>query len=218
MINREYANISKDDVSIEIVKTPDFIIYEKFKDNFSKLSFEYYNKYMNLINKKAKIYERNSRGKIQSEDFCSDVYIELHNMVRSLKEYKMQPDKFMFYAYIKYAISKVYNKNMKIVKREVNFENDPYLDIKSEENYKTPTSFVFGHLESKMCCSDNVDEILNDIIKPQFMAKLTDRQKFIFKNLQNGKTYNDIRHELKCSHGTVAGDVWRAKNLIKEMF
>lgn len=177
--------------------TDDYIIYRANKNAINKMVFAVYKKYQPLIQSKAKKYEFNSGGRIDQEDFASDVYVRLHYFLSYIKEEKIDPNTFMFYSYVKYAISSVFHKSKKVSSTEFLLIND-----ETHQNYYEAPEF---------------NSILSLNVEP-FMNSLTSRQRKVLNYVRKGETYTSIQKKLKCSYGTIAGDIWRAKQLAKDYF
>ncbi len=177
--------------------TKDYEIYEKNIGCKEKLVFEIYTAYKPLIEKLSKRYSFNSGGRIEAEDFQSEVYLRLYYYVNYIKKEKINPETFMFYIYVKYAISSVLEKNKTV-------NNNELLLIDNEEAqnlYFAPEIFTPFSLD------------LN-----KFYSKLTKRQLKVIKYRQRGIHENETRKILKISHGTYLGCINRAKELAKEFF
>lgn len=72
-----------------------------------------FSRYKNLIRKKAYFYNRASKGRIDVDDFVSDSYINLTYYMKFINIKKVNQDKFMFYIYVSYAISKTLKEHRK---------------------------------------------------------------------------------------------------------
>lgn len=166
----------------------------------SEKVYNVFNKYKPLIMKKASLYERCSKGRIQKEDFMSDVYEVLYYFVgRVVLEKVKDVNKFSYYMSVQYAILRILKKNRKVLNNERLFELD------EDGNEKT-------QLVSKF----SVSELAPDISK--FMDRLTDRQKYILKRKMNGDTHLQIRTSLKMSHGIITHEMVKIKKIYEEFF
>jgi hypothetical protein len=177
--------------------TKDYEIYEKNIGCKEKLVFAIYIAYKPLIEKLSKRYAFNSGGRIEAEDFQSEVYLRLYYYANYIKKEKINPDTFMFYAYVKYAIFSVLGRNKKI-----NINELLLIDNEEAQNlYAAPEQFTPFSMD------------LN-----KFYSKLTKRQLKVIKDRQHGIHENETRKILKISHGTYQGCIDRTKELAKEFF
>ena len=150
--------------------------------------------------KKASLYERCSKGRIQNEDFVSDVYEVLYYFVGRMDIEKVKDlSKFSYYKSVQFAILRTLKKNRKILDKECLFQYD------EDGNEKT-------QLVSKLGFS----ELAPDISK--FMDRLTDRQKYILERKMKGETHLQIRTKLKLSHGMITHEMVKVKNIYNEFF
>lgn len=166
----------------------------------SEKVYNVFEKYKPLIMKKASLYEKCSKGRISKEDFASDVYEKLYYFVGRLEINKVKNiDKFSYYKSVHFAILRVYYKTRTIFDCEKLFELD-------ED----------GNEKIQLLSRNVVCETAPDISK--FMKRLSDRQKFVLEEKMKGKTFQEIRMVLKCSHGTVVRDIYIAKQIYNEYF
>ena len=164
----------------------------------SEKVYNVFNKYKPLIMKKASLYERCSKGRIQKEDFTSDVYEKLYYFVGRLEINKVKDlTKFSYYKSVYFAILRVYYKTRKI------FDYERRFDVDEDGNEKT-------QLVSKF----SVSELAPDISK--FMDRLTDRQKYVLDRKMKGETHTQIREKLSVSHGTIVHELIRIKKVYNE--
>lgn len=170
------------------------------ENDLSKKVYMVFEKYKPLIMKKACLYEKCSRGRIDREDFALDVYEKLYYFVGRIVIEKVKNfDNFSYYQSVRFAIFRVYHKTRKI------FEQEKLFDLDSEGNEINMAISKFG-----------VSELSPDI--PKFFSYLTERQKYVLKQYMNGKTYLQIRSVLKCSHGTIAGEMRKMRKIYNEFF
>lgn len=166
----------------------------------SEKVYNVFEKYKPLIMKKASLYERCSKGRIQKEDFISDVYEVLYYFVGRIDIEKVKDlSKFSYYKSVHFAILRVFYKTKKV------FDCEHLFDLDEDGNEKT-------QLVSKLGFS----EMAPDISK--FMDRLTDRQKYVVRKRMEGRTFLEIRKELNLSHGSVVRDVYIAKQIYNEFF
>lgn len=166
----------------------------------SEKVYNVFTKYKPLIMKKASLYERCSKGRIQKEDFISDVYEALYYFVGRIDIEKVKDlSKFSYYKSVHFAILRVFYKTKKV------FDYEHLFDLDEDGNEKTQLVSKFG-----------VSELAPDISK--FMKRLSERQKFVLNKRMKGKTFQEIRTVLKCSHGTVVRDMYIAKQIYNEYF
>jgi len=166
----------------------------------SEKVYNVFTKYKPLIIKKACLYEKCSKGRIQKEDFVSDVYEALYYFVECITINKVKDiSKFSYYKSVQFAISRIYWKQKKLLDCECLFEFD------EDGNEKM-------QLISKLGFS----EMAPDISK--FINRLTERQKIIFDKKMKGETYAQIRKTIKVSHGTVVHEIIRIKKVYEEFF
>lgn len=210
---QEVDHLREQQDSYRIDESPDYKIFQKYKKDSQKLTYEFYKKYMPLIKSKSYRYEVNSKGKIDRDDFCSETYLEFHKMVLQLKEEKMNPERFMFHRYAIYAIGKALKKFVKIANVEINYIEE--CDMK-DESTRTQSSVFIDTL--KFSCRDETENILNKIVLKDLYKKMTPRQKVVVKNWKKGKTLMEIKDIVGCSYGTVNGEIYRTNKMIKEFF
>ena len=170
------------------------------ENDLSKKVYMVFEKYKPLIMKKASLYERCSHGRINKEDFALDVYEKLYYFVgRIVIEKVKNIDNFSYYQSVHFAILRVFYKAKKII------ENERLFNLDSDGNEIDIVISKFG-----------VSELAPDISK--FFSCLTERQKFVLEQCMSGKTYLEIRNVLKCSHGTVAREIWKMKKIYNKFF
>ena len=166
----------------------------------SEKVYNVYQNYKPLIMKKASLYEKCSKGRIQREDFISDVYEVLYYFVGRITIDKVKDlSKFSYYKSVHFAISRIYWKQKKIFDCECRF------DVDEDGNETT-------QLISKLGFS----EMAPDISK--FMDRLTDRQKYVLDRKMKGETHTQIREKLNVSHGTIVHELIRIKKVYNEFF
>jgi DNA-directed RNA polymerase specialized sigma24 family protein len=170
------------------------------ENDLSKKVYMVFEKYKPLIMKKAYLYERCSKGRIQKEDFMSDVYEKLYYFVGKIEINKVKNlNKFSYYKSVYFAILRVYYKTRKI------FDCEHLFDFDEDGNETVQLVSKFGF-----------SEMAPDISK--FMDRLTDRQKYVVQKRMEGRTFLEIRKELNLSHGSVVRDVYIAKQIYNEYF
>jgi len=163
-----------------------------------KLILWVFTKYKNLIRKKASLYSRVSRGRIDADDFMSDVYLNLVYYIKFIDIAKTNSEKFMFYIYVTYAISrtlKQYREDCVCVSIEQN-------DL---DNYLTTS-------EEQLClCEYNLD---------QFYKCLSKRQVEVLRLRQNRPniTYRELGERFGVCLQTIVRDVQLAKEKYNNMF
>lgn len=168
--------------------------------SISEKVYNVFEKYKPLIMKKASLYERCSKGRIQKEDFISDVYEVLYYFVGRMDIKKVKNvSNFSYYKSVQFAILRTLKKNRKIFDKECLFQYD-------EDGNETT------QLVSKLGFS----ELAPDISK--FMDRLTDRQKYILERKMKGETHLQIRTKLKLSHGMITHEMVKVKNIYNEFF
>lgn len=178
--------------------TDDFVIYHDNKGNIPNLTAIVHKKYNPLIQKSARKYH-NMNARIDMEDFCSDVYIQLHKYMEYINPDKIKSNTFSFCLYVKYAIQKVAYKEYKIASKikcsihDENFQEPEYI----ENTYK------------------DIDYGM-DIEK--FKSTLSSRQKKILSLRRKGLDLHEIKDKLNVSYGTVHRDIWLAKKSFKDVF
>lgn len=166
----------------------------------SEKIYNVFEKYKPLIMKKASLYERCSKGRIQKEDFISDVYEALYYFVGRITIDKVKDlSKFSYYKSVHFAISRIYWKQKKV------FDCEHLFDLDKDGNETT-------QLVSKLGFS----EMAPDISK--FMDRLTDRQKIVLDKKMKGETYSQIREVINVSHGTIVHEMIRIKKVYDEFF
>lgn len=166
----------------------------------SEKVYNVFEKYKPLIMKKASLYERCSKGRISKEDFASDVYEKLYYFVGRLEINKVKDlTKFSYYKSVYFAILRVYYKTRTI------FDCEKLFELDEDGNEKI-------QLVSKVFVSETAPDI------SKFMKRLSERQKFVVNERMNGKTFQEIRTVLNCSHGTVVRDIYIAKQIYNEYF
>ena len=173
--------------------------YQALQDfSGQKLILWVFTKYKNLIRKKAYLYSRVARGRIDVDDFMSDVYLNLVYYIKFIDIAKTNSEKFMFYIYVTYAISrtlKQYKEDCVCVSIEQN-DLDNYL-VASEEQ------FCF--------CECNLD---------QFYKCLSKRQVEVLRLRQNRPniTYKELGALFGVRLQTIVRDVQLAKEKYNNMF
>jgi len=172
--------------------TRDYKIYEKNKDCKENLVFAIYMVYKPLIEKKARRYYYASSGRIEEGDFKSEVFLKLYYFIEYIKLEKISPNNFMFYIYVKYAISAVLKTFKKIHDTEL-------LLLSTEEG------------ENQFASPENESLFRVDLDK--FYSRLTPRQKEVLKQKQLGKTTEEIGAILNTKSKTVTRDIRRAKEI-----
>ena len=168
--------------------------------SISEKVYNVFEKYKPLIMKKACLYERCSRGRIDKDDFISDVYEKLYYFVGRLKIEKVKDlNRFSYYKSVHFAILRVYYKARNV------FDCEKLFDLDEDGNEKI-------QLVSKNIVSETAPDI------SKFMNDLSERQRFVIRERMNGKTFQEIRTVLNCSHGTVVRDVFIAKKVYNKHF
>lgn len=159
-----------------------------------------FEKYKPLIYKKASLYSRCSKGRIDRDDFVSDVYEKLYYFVSKIDKSKIKDiEKFSYYTSVRYAIFSVYKKERKIIDNEI--------FIPEDEEGQPLIQF-----ESKC----GISELAPDISK--FDNSLSRRQKIIKKELMKGKKLLDISKSINMSYGIVHLDIYKMRLKYKEFF
>jgi RNA polymerase sigma factor (sigma-70 family) len=172
--------------------TKDYEIYLSNRDCKEKLVFAIYSIYKPLIEKLSRRYYYNSGGRIEADDFQSEVYLKLYYFVNYIKSEKINPDTFMFYIYVMYAISSVLKSYKKV-------HNSELLLLSTEEG------------ENQFASPENESLLRVDLDK--FYSRLTSRQKEVLKQKQLGKTTEEIGSILNTKSKTVNRDIRRAKEI-----
>ena len=168
-----------------------------------QLVYEVFKKYQPLIVKKARYYQSVSRNKIDSEDFKSDVYCNLHHFLSYLNVAKIKnPERFTFITYVKYAIHKTLKDNMAYSRAEVKS-----LDETNEE----------GSPLIQIPCTKYESNILKLNIKP-FYKELSPRQRSILKMVHKGYIYKDIQQQLNTSYGIIPIEMRKIRKIAKTYF
>lgn len=156
-----------------------------------------FSRYKNLIYKKAIYYSRVSKGRIGKEDFASDVYMNLTYYLSFLKKQKAKEDKFMFYIYVTYAISKTLKQN-----------RSPLECVSIEQN--DLQDFIETR-DDTCACEININ---------RFYEKLTPRQVAVLKLKQKNQsiTYKELGKRFNVCLQTIVRDTQLAKQTYNEMY
>lgn len=158
-----------------------------------------FKQYEGKIRKKAFFYERVSKGRIDSSDFISETYLNLAHFLKYVNIDKANPEKFMFYLYVTYAISKTFKKAYKETQKET---------TDSSALEKAISSFSIE------------DDFIQSYTKNYLYENLTDRQIQILELRQNnpGLTYKEIGLKFGVRGPTIVRDVQLAKKTYNRLF
>jgi len=158
-----------------------------------------FRQYEGKIRKKAFFYERVSKGRIDSSDFISETYLNLLHFLRYIRIEKANPDKFMFYIYVTYAISKTFKKMYKEIQTSV-------LDSVSLE--KEHSSFSAE------------EDFFHTYTKKHLYKNLSSRQVQILELRQKHPelTYAEIGKRFGVRGPTIVRDVQLAKETYNKLF
>lgn len=176
--------------------TEDFQALRDFSGQ--KLVLWVYSKYKLLIKKKAYFYSKVSRGQVDADDFMSDVYLNITYYLKFVDIQKTNEEKFMFYIYVGYAISrtlKQYRKACDCISIEQN-ELENYLVAPTEQNCLCEQSLT------------------------QFYSHLTDRQVKVLKlrQIYPDITYKELGERFGVCLQTIVRDVQLAKKTYNNLF
>ena len=183
-------------VKQELSMTKDYQLLVQNAENQAALVTVMFETYKNFIYKKAIVNSRGFHGKVDVEDYVSDVYLKLFYYANYIKLDKVKPDSFMFYIHVNNACCDILTRYIKVYNNEASSLNDEDTqeiaytnDHKTYElNYKT------------------------------FYAYLTPLQQKIFQLKQQGKTTVALQKELHLSYFLVTKNLQAMKKLYDSIF
>lgn len=160
--------------------------YEKLLLNYedkNKLVQLMFTQYQNLIYKKANAYSRWFQGKLDRDDFVSDIYLKLYYYAEYIKLEKIkEPAKFSFHIFVTNAINDVLTVTVKKYKKEAYS-----IDALEDSPFEAPSE----HIVTRMDIST-------------FRSTLTPLQLKCLELREEGKTCTEIQKELKLSYWIVS--------------
>ena len=192
----------------------DYEIFKKHKKNLPELVTAAFTLYENFIYSKAIYYSKVSYSRIDSDDFVSDVYVELFYFLGRIKISKIKDkEKFSFYIYMQYAVSRVYKKCRKLCIRE-----EPFSFLEEVRNSDTRPGSINSRIKIEIETSLARTRPISSgtsVDFSKFLQELSERQRAIVNDRMKEVHETVTLKKLDISHGTYNAEMKNAKVLFQ---